>query len=115
MLISLFFIYKQKTSYEMRISDWSSDVCSSDLRTQPHLPSRLDEGPEQSAPDAAALVRGVDEDRVLAGEAISATATILREVGKPCQAPLDLRDRSEERRVGKEWVRTCRLRWSPNH
>src|SRR3546814_16916852 len=31
-LISLFFFFKQKTAYEMRISDWSSDVCSSDLR-----------------------------------------------------------------------------------
>src|SRR3546814_13014834 len=30
---SLFFFFKQKTAYEMRISDWSSDVCSSDLRT----------------------------------------------------------------------------------
>src|SRR3546814_9276586 len=30
----LFFFFKQKTAYEMRISDWSSDVCSSDLRTQ---------------------------------------------------------------------------------
>src|SRR3546814_2824415 len=29
--ISLFFFFKQKTAYEMRISDWSSDVCSSDL------------------------------------------------------------------------------------
>src|SRR3546814_10682450 len=29
----LFFFFKQKTAYEMRISDWSSDVCSSDLRT----------------------------------------------------------------------------------
>src|SRR3546814_14335083 len=28
----LFFFFKQKTAYEMRISDWSSDVCSSDLR-----------------------------------------------------------------------------------
>src|SRR3546814_6346065 len=28
----LFFLFKQKTAYEMRISDWSSDVCSSDLR-----------------------------------------------------------------------------------
>src|SRR3546814_3346807 len=28
----LFFVFKQKTAYEMRISDWSSDVCSSDLR-----------------------------------------------------------------------------------
>src|SRR3546814_10891190 len=32
MLVSLFFFFKQKTAYEMRISDWSSDVCSSDLR-----------------------------------------------------------------------------------
>src|SRR3546814_10144232 len=30
-LITLFFFFKQKTAYEMRISDWSSDVCSSDL------------------------------------------------------------------------------------
>src|SRR3546814_16275552 len=29
----LFFLFKQKTAYEMRISDWSSDVCSSDLRS----------------------------------------------------------------------------------
>src|SRR3546814_15749871 len=31
MLFSMFFFFKQKTEYEMRISDWSSDVCSSDL------------------------------------------------------------------------------------
>src|SRR3546814_4921581 len=31
---SLFFFFKQKTAYEMRISDWSSDVCSSDLAAQ---------------------------------------------------------------------------------
>src|SRR3546814_7187223 len=30
-----FFFFKQKTAYEMRISDWSSDVCSSDLSTNP--------------------------------------------------------------------------------
>src|SRR3546814_10323041 len=30
-MVSLFFFFKQKTAYEMRISDWSSDVCSSDL------------------------------------------------------------------------------------
>src|SRR3546814_6290562 len=30
-VISFFFFFKQKTAYEMRISDWSSDVCSSDL------------------------------------------------------------------------------------
>src|SRR3546814_4503372 len=31
LLCGLFFFFKQKTAYEMRISDWSSDVCSSDL------------------------------------------------------------------------------------
>src|SRR3546814_7277294 len=33
MIVYIFFFYKQKTAYEMRISDWSSDVCSSDLLT----------------------------------------------------------------------------------
>src|SRR3546814_1811566 len=32
-----FFFFKQKTAYEMRISDWSSDVCSSDLKRARHL------------------------------------------------------------------------------
>src|SRR3546814_5755663 len=43
-----FFFFKQKTAYEMRISDWSSDVCSSDLQGQirieddslTHMPNR---------------------------------------------------------------------------
>src|SRR3546814_6990380 len=34
MCVCLFFFFKQKTAYEMRISDWSSDVCSSDLGTR---------------------------------------------------------------------------------
>src|SRR3546814_7284052 len=41
----LFFFFKQKTAYEMRISDWSSDVCSSDLE-HPRLAPRVGE-PEQ--------------------------------------------------------------------
>src|SRR3546814_10309305 len=36
----VFFFFKQKTAYEMRISDWSSDVCSSDLLFRPHLRPR---------------------------------------------------------------------------
>src|SRR3546814_3585022 len=46
-IIKLFFFFKQKTAYEMRISDWSSDVCSSDLidgadpRAIPHLVHRV--------------------------------------------------------------------------
>src|SRR3546814_1094624 len=33
-MLFLFFLFKQKTAYEMRISDWSSDVCSSDLQAE---------------------------------------------------------------------------------
>src|SRR3546814_2318177 len=40
MFYELFFFFKQKTAYEMRISDWSSDVCSSDL--YPHHASQID-------------------------------------------------------------------------
>src|SRR3546814_13868262 len=39
-VFSYSFIFKQKTAYEMRISDWSSDVCSSDLRCESHCHKR---------------------------------------------------------------------------
>src|SRR3546814_2834226 len=41
----LFFFFKQKTAYEMRISDWSSDVCSSDLAAPTPSPSAQGAGP----------------------------------------------------------------------
>src|SRR3546814_7011306 len=50
---SCFFFFKQKTAYEMRISDWSSDVCSSDLRP-PAPPSRAG-GSSPHHPDEALL------------------------------------------------------------
>src|SRR3546814_3581755 len=43
-LVHMFFFFKQKTAYEMRISDWSSDVCSSDLDHRPAPPPRLLDG-----------------------------------------------------------------------
>src|SRR3546814_2109722 len=58
----LFFFFKQKTAYEMRISDWSSDVCSSDLRTTILLAGLLlaachqqQSPPATAAPTPAAL------------------------------------------------------------
>src|SRR3546814_7190036 len=54
-----FFFFKQKTAYEMRISDWSSDVCSADLdgSSRPRKTDRRDiharhEPPEHRSPDA---------------------------------------------------------------
>src|SRR3546814_2103398 len=44
----MFFFFKQKTAYEMRISDWSSDVCSSDLRGE-HTERQGDDGDQRRA------------------------------------------------------------------
>src|SRR3546814_15971190 len=95
----------------MRISDWSSDVCSSDL-------GAADDGPDRQV--RIPLVGGRDDDRIgrvvdvhaidVVGQvaAVGRFAALVRYV----QAPIL---RSEERRVGKERVSTCRSRWSEYH
>src|SRR3546814_3045094 len=85
-----FFVFKQKTAYELRISDWSSDVCSSDL---------------VDGAAAAETASIIGNDRALAVCANVASETDVAQAV----------DRSEERRVGKECVSTCRSRWSPYH
>src|SRR3546814_4296891 len=47
LILVVFFFFKQKTAYEMRISDWSSDVCSSDLRTRARARRGAQELPAQ--------------------------------------------------------------------
>src|SRR3546814_3236839 len=95
--ISRFFFIKQKTAYELRISDWSSDGCSSDL-----------------------LVNAKIRETLKSESAIAAEETRLQVL-----TPAGLSDqekhfarfysggRSEERRVGTECVSKCRSRWSP--
>src|SRR3546814_8504749 len=86
------FFVKQKTAYEMRISDWSSDVCSSDLAD-----------PEQLVlPPIMGALYGYDSVNVEAQ-------------ARDPHSLLNWMRRSEERRVGKECVSTCRSRWSPYH
>src|SRR3546814_5304307 len=94
-----FFFFKQKTAYEMRISDWSSDVCSSDLYH--HAASLLNIG----------LVRVASLQVSQASLDLVSAPWLER---KRRERPL-LHYRSEERRVGKECVSTCRSRWSPYH
>src|SRR3546814_10727746 len=64
-----FFFFKQKTAYEMRISDWSSDVCSSDLRgLKPHTIEafRLGFAPRQRGVLAKALrARGITLEQLI--------------------------------------------------
>src|SRR3546814_5923035 len=96
-----FFCFKQKTAYELRISDWSSDVCSSDLemvtrwcKQHSRMPVIVKLTPNITnilGPARAAARGGAD--------AVSLINTI---------------QRSEERRLGRECVSTCKYRWSPN-
>src|SRR3546814_4802336 len=112
----------------MRISDWSSDVCSSDLdsddpvhpqchqltQTLEAMFGRADDGKafheiggERAADDA--LFRA---DIAVLGHVI-ALANLAEVLARGGVGRADLR--SEERRVGKECVSTCRSRWSPYH
>src|SRR3546814_17445554 len=114
MLMLFFFFFKQKTAYEMRISDWSSDVCSSDLgaadRTRRHFPSCS--GQLWRSSEALLHCPRVPELGTCYSAQLSADiGTVCREVqGFTRRGP-----RPEERRVGKECVSTCRSRWSPYH
>src|SRR3546814_18626681 len=98
----------------MRISDWSSDVCSSDLSLRPLY--RFSEAIAQRSPDdlhpiservpseVQGLVDTVNSFMVRLESALDALRHFTGNAS-----------RTEERRVGKECVSPCRSRWSPFH
>src|SRR3546814_17343787 len=126
-----FFFFKQKTAYEMRISDWSSDVCSSDLdsplgeRDFPHADGvgckdvagdeqRHREDKEEGRGDEIddgfrslreALVDHIDPDVRILAKAISDRQQELHAENKD--------NRAEESRVGKACIRLSRYRCRP--
>src|SRR3546814_18150306 len=134
------FCCKQKTAYEMRISDWSSDVCSSDLTSvqlsaaeSASLEAACSTDKYVNGPAAyracverqkAALAAGVRRPNlsVLSSaeqQSIEAACSTEKYVNGPaayneCLAN-QLAERSEERSVGKECVSTCRQREGPHH
>src|SRR3546814_11088643 len=98
----------------MRISDWSSDVCSSDLLNFVCRDVALTVGTSQSA-----FTSRYDEGETIRvpvahhdGNYFADDETLDRLEG---EGRIAFRYRSEERRVGKECVSTCRSRWSPYH
>src|SRR3546814_13613969 len=120
----LFFFFKQKTAYELRISDWSSDVCSSDLaaavggrlhplgdqlqalqddRQAARLVDEVDGAPFQGRLLVDLVAQHGEEDH----RGLDAALAHAAQHGKAVEA------RSEERRVGTECVSTVRSRWSP--
>src|SRR3546814_18687619 len=91
----------------MRISDWSSDVCSSDLFLFAADPV-----------SASSILVSNDSDPTVPLLLISTTTGWTQPVpGLSSGYAYDAAtgNRSEERRGGKEWVSTCRSRWSPYH
>src|SRR3546814_14682532 len=103
----------------MRISDWSSDVCSSDLRILldrvEHL--HLISPPTGPGGDADIFLRQQRRDLVrLVGVVKGADleAEFARDIDHVSHF-VGAVARSEERRVGNECVSTCRSRWSPYH
>src|SRR3546814_20233326 len=113
----------QKTAYELRISDWSSDVCSSDLtfrwkcscfvRASASLRERVRR-------DIAG--RWGDKRGWPGADHPSAAPAVVVVPGCEASPPGKIpgtgdrgTDRSEERRVGQEGVSRCRSRWSPSH
>src|SRR3546814_3312503 len=104
--IYVILFFKQKTAYEMRISDWSSDVCSSDLPIDGKGPIVSDQRSRVEVKAPGIIPRKSVHEPVQTGlKAIDA----LVPVGRGQRELI----RSEERRVGKECVSTCRSRWSP--
>src|SRR3546814_14515567 len=123
MNIVFFFFFKQKTAYEMRISDWSSDVCSSDLLIVPDR-ALIEAG---IAKDMVESLLARNMSRIFAHDQRDLTLIIVKRTRvwpddillvtcdrtrRPDKCPR-LGRRSEERRVGKEWVSKGSTRGGP--
>src|SRR3546814_13191866 len=110
------FFFKQKTAYEMRISDWSSDVCSSDLSFTiryafGNVVAALKVRKERM--QVRQRLGGWHARVVIALTILSALLLPSLSEAGCLQAGAAGQLRSEERRVGTGCVSTCRSRWSP--
>src|SRR3546814_15073348 len=129
-LFVFFFFFKQKTAYEMRISDWSSDVCSSDLsigllgNAAELLPEMVKRGIRPDAvtdqtsahdplngylPAGWALEQWEQAKQTAPDRVVAAAKQSMADHVRAMLAS------TEERRAGEECVRTCRPRWAPYH
>src|SRR3546814_1157020 len=117
----MFFFFKQKTAYDMRISDGSSDVCSSDLPEHARVTFTArwhDQAGEHVHQERSAFVQ-CDGKWYFIDPTVPLKAR--RNDPCPCGSGSKFKKccaayvRSEERRVGNECVSTCRSRWSPDH
>src|SRR3546814_2455515 len=119
MIVCLFF--KQKTAYEMRISDWSSDVCSSDLDMDEkllHYSLEKFNSNDNVYGDYAKIFIGskkIEEgldvksvQHLFIASMPTDIPSLIQVIGRVYR-----KGRTEERRVGQVCVSTCRSRWQP--
>src|SRR3546814_15668532 len=111
MLVYIVF-FKQKTAYKMRISDWSSDVCASDLRPSPSL--HLAAFPHRQIRIALRSLAIRQPDARL-DDRVSVVGSAFTNVDRSGRAMTGALASPEERRVGKECDSTLRSWWSPKH
>src|SRR3546814_7036459 len=111
MLVVLFFCFKQKTAYEMRISDWSSDVCSSDLLSRKALASI---GVVAGLGVGGALIYALQSPGHAPSENLYDTENSNR-AEQVTSAPASYADgdRSEDRGGGREMIGTGSSRGAP--
>src|SRR3546814_11437141 len=126
-----FFFFKQKTAYEMRISDWSSDVCSSDLLnyfwnfgalatimlvtmivTGVMLAMQYTAHADLAFDSVERIMRDVNYGWLIRYIHMNGASMFFVVVYIHVLRGLYYGSRSEERRVGKECVGQCRSRWS---
>src|SRR3546814_20072749 len=97
----------------MRISDWSSDVCSSDLLAIVYF--ILETAVRSPWGRALRAVRDEENSAAMNGKHVASLRVQSFVLGAVVMGVGGALYRSEERRVGKECVGTCRSRWSPYH
>src|SRR3546814_2605952 len=109
-MTDFFVFFKQRTADEMRISDWSSDVCSSDLAC-PAIPALSSKNDRPPPPDRQDFPMA---ETAACADATPVPADTARNAWRPWAglAVMLTGTRSEERRVGTECVNTGRSRWT---
>src|SRR3546814_4906091 len=96
MFVLLFFFCKQKTAYEMRISDWSSDVCSADLEAERLEAERVEAERLEAARAAVEKIPAVDVDADAEEPAVAAIVAGARATTRDPDAAFDLGDLDPE-------------------